>query len=95
MCPAWQRRFIHVGAGGDGAQVFLNKQYGSIIWGIRLLDLPPALAKKHGAWVTIGVVQGPTEAKSMDSILESFVQWLIIHDPGMAHLRIHLHVHLS
>jgi len=62
--------------------VFLNKQHGSIVWGIRLLELPPAMAAKNDSWVVTGVVQGPTEAGNMHGILEPFDELLQGCDPG-------------
>lgn len=63
--------------------MFLNKQHGSVIWGIRLQELHPALAAKHDAWAPLGVVQGPTEPRNMDSILSSAVDFFARHDPGV------------
>lgn len=61
----------------------MNKQHGSIVWGIRMQELHPAMAAKHDAWAPLGVVQGPTEPRSMDGILSSAVDFFARHDPGV------------
>lgn len=71
-------------AGGDGAQVFLNKQHGSVIWGLKIQGLHPAFASKNDVWVPLGVVQGPTEPSTMESILQSLLDFFSAHDPGVA-----------
>lgn len=71
-----------IGAGGDGGQVFDSKPYGTLIWGIKLFGLPPALAAKHDAWAPLGVVQGPTEPGDFGSIFGSLNDFFCQHDPG-------------
>ena len=69
-------------AGGDGAQLYVNKQHGTTIWGIRLLDLPPHLSHCNDAWIPLGVVEGPNEPTNMDSILADVLEFFRKHDPG-------------
>lgn len=69
-------------AGGDGAQLYVNKQHGTTIWGIRLLDLPPHLSHCNDAWIPLGVVEGPSEPTNMDSILADVLEFFRKHDPG-------------
>lgn len=70
-------------AGGDGAQVFINKQHGSIIWGLKIHGMHPEFAAKNDVWVPLGLVQGPTEPTTMGSILHSIIEFFAAHDPGM------------
>ena len=76
------RKGQHANAGGDGAQIFLNKQHGSIIWGLKIHGMHPAFAAKNDTWIPLGVVQGPTEPKMMESILQSLLEFFMAHDPG-------------
>lgn len=71
-----------VSAGGDGGQMFINKQHGTVIWGLRLLDLPHELGYTKAAWAPLGVVQGPGEPSSLAAILEPDIKFFEQHDPG-------------
>ena len=71
---ACRENALHTHAGGDGAQIFLNKQHGSIIWGLKIHGMHPAFAAKNDTWIPLGVVQGPTEPKMMESILQSLLE---------------------
>lgn len=62
--------------------MFVNKPYGSLIWGMKLFGLPPELAAKHDAWAPLGVVQGPTEPGNLSSIFRSLNDFFYAHDPG-------------
>lgn len=68
--------------------MFLNKQHGSIIWGLKIQGLDPATAAKHESWVPLGVVQGPTEPRTMEFILASLLQFFLEHDPGMGQVHV-------
>lgn len=73
---------VLVCAGGDGGQVFDNKAYGTLIWGMKLFGLPPNIAAKHEAWAPLGVVQGPNEPGNLGSIFSSLNEFFSAHDPG-------------
>lgn len=68
--------------GGDGGQMFDNKQYGTLVWGLRLLDLPPELSHANNSWAPLGLVQGPNEPTRMEGLLEPLVKFFARHDPG-------------
>lgn len=70
------------GAGGDGGQMFINKRHGTLIWGLRMLDLPHELGYTKAAWAPLGLVQGPTEPTSLADILQQDVDFFVKHDPG-------------
>lgn len=69
-------------AGGDGVQLYDTKQYGSVIWGLKLQDRNPTTAAKDDTWAPLGIVEGPTEPRKLDSILARVIQFFTDHDPG-------------
>ena len=71
-------------AGADGGQLFVNKQHGALIWGMRLQELHADMAAKNDTWAPLGVVEGPTEPTRLDSIFSSLEEFFLAHDPGMA-----------
>ena len=79
---ACRENALHAHAGADGAFILLNKQHGSIIWGLKIHGMHPAFATKNDTWIPLGVVQGPTEPKMMESILQSFLEFFMAHDLG-------------
>ena len=70
-------------AGADGGQLFVNKQHGALIWGMRLQELHADMAAKNDTWAPLGVVEGPTEPTRLDSIFSSLEDFFLAHDPGM------------
>jgi hypothetical protein len=60
----------------------MNKQHGSLIWGLHVQEVPAHLAAKHATWAPLGVVEGPTEPKSMQWMLEEMEYFFYKHDPG-------------
>eukprot|EP00892_Ulva_mutabilis_P005904 jgi/Ulvmu1/3686/UM017_0102.1 len=73
---------VLVSLGADGGQLFVNKQHGALIWGIRLQELHDGMAAKNDTWAPLGVVEGPTEPNRLDSVLESLEDFFLAHDPG-------------
>lgn len=68
--------------------MFVDNKHGAVMWGFKLQDRSPAVAAKDDAWAFGGMVEGPTEAKNMDSILARIHQFFWEHDPGMYSLRL-------
>lgn len=80
--PAADEVAVLFSFGGDGGQMFVNKQYGTLIWGLRLHDLPPELAHANTSWAPLGLVQGPNEPTRMAGLLKPVVEFFAKHDPG-------------
>lgn len=72
-------------AGGDGAQPYDSKEHSTLLWGLKLQDRDPTVAAKDDTWAPLGMCEGPTEPKNMDSILERILQFFKDHDPGALH----------
>lgn len=71
------------GAGGDGAQVFLNRIYGVLMCGLRITEAPEGMVAKNVTWSPLNVVQGPTEPKSLHGVLGEVLAFFKAHDPGV------------
>jgi len=81
-----RRRMISLSAGGDGAQVFLNRIYGVLVCGLRITESPAGTEAKNVTWGPLSVVQGPTEPKSMHGVMAEVLAFFKKHDPGMTAL---------
>jgi len=74
---------VAVGAGGDGAQVFLNRVYGVMVCGLRITEAPAGMEAKNVTWGPLNVTQGPTEPKSLHGVLADLLAFFKRHDPGV------------
>lgn len=90
----YQSGAIFVLAGGDGAQVFLNRIYGVLMCGLRLTEAPEGMVAKNVTWSPLNVVQGPSEPKSLHGVLAAVVAFFTAHDPGACLIDVRSSFHL-
>lgn len=58
----------------------IGREYGSLVYGLRLEDLPDYLVAKNSAWEIAGCVDGPTEPKEYKYVLQHIFQFFDEHD---------------
>ena len=64
-------------------QIFSTKVYGTLVCGLRLMEVPGGMGAKNASWSPVLIVQGPTEPGSLRGVTEAIKAFFMKHDPGM------------